>query len=164
MIANEVVNPTQDISARSPVVTSDPAPRQSLDSARFPRHPRSSLRDRRFGREPPTAEEWFEDVGLNDEQKAAAQQAQQQHQLPVKKRGFFSKFGSEHPAAEPQAQTPPGTNNQGSSSSAQTTVSRFLISGRKRGQSGQGAELGQIERPKTAGSVVEAQEISGVQT
>ncbi|KAJ9130623.1 hypothetical protein NKR23_g12106 [Pleurostoma richardsiae] len=118
-----------DISARSPIVIHDALPpRQSLDSARFPRHPRSALAERRFGREPPTAEEGFEDVGLNDEAK--------QHPQQPKKRGFFSKFSDGvHQEAGPGNATP---------------VSRFLIPGRKRGQSGQGAELGSIE-PRTVG-------------
>ncbi|KAG9231591.1 hypothetical protein BJ875DRAFT_486874 [Amylocarpus encephaloides] len=69
-----------DISARSPVSTHDIG-RQSLDSARIPRLPRSAMNERRFERQPPTAEEGFEDVGLNDEAKH------------TKKKGFFSKFG-----------------------------------------------------------------------
>ncbi len=96
------------------------------------------MNDRRFERAPPTAEEGFEDVGLNDEQK---------HQ--PKNRGFFAKFGSEHQDAA--AAVP--------ANSASPTLSRFqLMSGRKRGQCGQGAELGQMDRPQTATSV-EAQEI-----
>ena len=107
----------QDISARSPVYVHD-APRQSLDSARFPRMPRSSIRDRPFDRQPPTAEEGFEDVGLNDEQKQLSQLSQQ-----PKKRGFFSKFSD---SQEP------------SNHSHMQGMSRF-IPGRKRAQSGQGA-------------------------
>jgi len=109
-----------DISARSPVVSSDTG-RQSLDSARIPRLPRSAIAERRFQRQPPTAEEGFEDVGLNDEQKQP------------RKKGFFSKFGE---SGEQGSQSPTG--------------SRFHITGRKRGQSGQGAELGNIERPGTS--------------
>jgi hypothetical protein len=97
--------------------------RQSLDSTRLSRLPRSAIGERRFEREPPTAEEGFEDVGLNDEQSKP------------KRRGFFSKFG------DPQE---PGT--------VIPITSRFHIAGRKRGQSGQGAELGNIERPETSGS------------
>jgi len=117
-----------DISARSPVTGSDNG-RQSLDSARIPRLPRSAIGERRFERQPPTTEEGFEDVGLNDEQNKP------------KKKGFFSKFGE---PTEPGAPSPTG--------------SRFHITGRKRGQSGQGAELGSIERPGTAGSA-EIQEV-----
>lgn len=118
-----------DISARSPVLAHDP-PRQSLDSARFARIPRSSVRDCGFEREPPTTEEAFEDVGLNDDQQQQAQ--------PPKKRGFFSKFSDSQ-------ESNPTSHNQGMS------VARF-IPGRKRAQSGQGAELGQIERPKSSHS------------
>lgn len=102
--------------------------RQSLDSARLPRLPRSSIGERRFERQPPTAEEGFEDVGLNDEQNK------------VKRKGFFSKFGE---TGEYRAPSP--------------TTSRFHITGRKRGHSGQGAELANIERPGTAGSVESSQ-------
>ncbi|KAI2616408.1 hypothetical protein GGS26DRAFT_578070 [Hypomontagnella submonticulosa] len=114
-----------DISAKSPVLVYD-QPRQSLDSARFPRSPRMSVRNRPW--DPPTAEEGFEDVGLNDEKQA------QQH---PKKRSFFAKFSE---SQEPSAQS------QGMG------MSRF-IPGRKRAQSGQGSELGSIERPKSRQSV-----------
>lgn len=90
-----------------------------MDSARLPRLPRSAVHERRFERQPPTAEEGFEDVGLNDEQKAK--------EAP-KKKSFF-KFGDSDDGA-----------------------SRFHVMGRKRGQSGQDAELGSIDRPGTANS------------
>ncbi|CAM1506992.1 Fc.00g066330.m01.CDS01 [Cosmosporella sp. VM-42] len=108
-----------DISARSPITPNPDFPqRQSLDSARYPRLPRSAM-DRSFERQPPTAEEGFEDVGLDD------------HKQPApKKRSFFSKF------SETQEKHPAG----------QQSSSRFLS--RKRAQSGQGAELGTIEQPK----------------
>jgi len=116
-----------DISARSPIPrSSSDMGRQSLDSARIPRLPRSAIGDRRFERQPPTAEEGFEDVGLNDE-----------HAKQAKKRGFFSKFGD-------------GSSEQAAPSA--TTGSRFHIGGRKRGQSGVGEELGNIQRPETANS------------
>lgn len=70
-------------------------------------------------RQPPTAEENFEDVGLDDHK----HQTGPQH---PRRRGFFSKF------SEGQEKDP--------------NVSRFL--GRKRGQSGQGSELGSIDHPK----------------
>ncbi|KAK6958070.1 hypothetical protein Daesc_000863 [Daldinia eschscholtzii] len=114
-----------DISARSPVMIRD-QPRQSLDSARFPQSPRISVRNRPW--DPPTAEEGFEEVGLNDDQK----------QQP-KKRGFFSKFSESQ-------ESPAHTQGLG--------MSRF-IPGRKRAQSGQGAELGNIERPKSRQSIDE---------
>lgn len=102
--------------------------RQSLDSARLSRLPRSAINERRFERQPPTAEEGFEDVGLHDEAK----------QQQTKKKGFFSKFGD---------------------SEQSQSGSRFHITGRKRGQSGVGEELGNIQRPGTAGSSNEVKEI-----
>lgn len=84
------------------------------------------MNERRFERHPPTAEEGFEDVGLNDDQ----------NKQP-KKRGFFSKFGEN---SEPNAQSP--------------TTSRFHIGGRKRGQSGVGEELGSIQQPTAGGKEV----------
>ncbi|KAI8629258.1 hypothetical protein F5Y19DRAFT_95065 [Xylariaceae sp. FL1651] len=120
-----------DICAKSPVIVYD-APRQSLDSARFARNPRSSVRDRSFDNELPTAEEGFEDVGLNDDQKQNPQQS--------KKKSFFAKFSESQDS---------NTHGQG--------MARF-IPGRKRAQSGQGSELGHMERPKSAQSV-ENQEV-----
>jgi len=111
-----------DISARSPILQNDIG-RQSLDSARLPRLPRSAMNERRFERQPPTAEEGFEDVGLNDEAKQP------------KRKGFFSKFGENTDPASPSP-----------------TGSRFHLGGRKRGQSGVGEELGNIPRPGTAGT------------
>ena len=117
---------SQDISARSPIMQPENG-RQSLDSARMPRLPRSAVKERYFDRQPPTAEEGFEDVGLNDEAKQP------------KKKSFFSKFGD---SSETQSAKAIGT----------TTTSRFHIGGRKRGQSGVGEELGTIQRPGTSGS------------
>ncbi|OLN95941.1 hypothetical protein CCHL11_05041 [Colletotrichum chlorophyti] len=123
-----------DISARSPIPQNDIPQRQSLDSARFPRLHRSAF-DRRPDRDLPTADEAFEDVGLEDHK----------HQQPNRKRGLFSRFGdSDH--KEPSASSP------------NSSVTRFLTgAGRKRGQSGQGSELGTIERPKSAASVETAE-------
>ncbi|KAI1459381.1 hypothetical protein F4805DRAFT_79325 [Annulohypoxylon moriforme] len=117
-----------DISARSPVIVHD-QPRQSLDSARFTRSQRMSIRNRPW--DPPTAEEGFEEVGLNDDQK----------QQP-KKRSFFSKFSESQEPSAPHSQ------------STGMGMSRF-IPGRKRAQSGQGSELGHIERPKSRQSIDE---------
>lgn len=117
-----------DVSARSPVPNFDPPTRQSLDSARFPRTPRSAVHEHRISRDLPAADERFEDVGLNDDQKIT---------VPPKKRGFFSKFGSEHDETQANGSGTSGT-------------SRFLMPGRKRAQSGQGAELAPIQRPKSA--------------
>lgn len=128
-----------DISAKSPVspTTADFsfAPRQSLDSARFPRMPRQSmLSERRFRRDFPTPEESFEEVGLNDDKQQQAQ--------PAKKRGFFSKFGSD---ATPEHNATPLKEKENGQA-----MSRFLP-GRKRGQSGQGAELMPVaDRPSSA--------------
>lgn len=114
----------QDVSARSPI-SHDAPQRQSLDSARFPRLPRAAM-DRKAERPLATAEETFEDIGLDDNHK---------HQQPApRRRGFFSKFSDDK--------------DKDGSGQGGTTVSRLLMSGRKRGQSGQGAELGHIERPK----------------
>lgn len=124
----------QDITARSPVVGHDLPARQSLDSARFPRLPRSAA-DRKLSPELPTADEGFEEVGLDDAAK------QQSAPAPHRRRLFFTKFTEPHDK-EPSTATP--------------GMGRFLT-GRKRGQSGQGAELNAIERPRTATSV-EAQE------
>ncbi|KAK7737505.1 hypothetical protein SLS53_006578 [Cytospora paraplurivora] len=136
-----------DISARSPVVTNDPFPsRRSMDSARFPRMPRQRLFDRDFPTNitPEEAEgeglegEGFEDVGLNDEKPQSQQQAPTQ---APKKRGFFSKFSDNSS----------NNNQENSQTSSSAMTSRFsILPGRKRGQSGQGAELGHYERPRTA--------------
>ncbi|KAL6858379.1 hypothetical protein J3F83DRAFT_355563 [Trichoderma novae-zelandiae] len=110
-----------DISARSPITAYDVPARQSLDSARFARMPRSAFN--RNMEQLPTAEENFEDVGLDDQKQ------------PPRKRGFFSKL------TETQDKD---------ASSPQTGVSRFLMPGRKRAQSGQGSELGTMETPVVA--------------
>lgn len=112
-----------DVSAKSPVISYENG-RQSLDSARMPRLPRSALNERRFERQPPTAEEGFEEVGLNDEK-----------EKQIKKKSFFSRLGEGGDEVKPS-----------------NTPSRFHIPGRKRGQSGVGEELGNIQRPGTAGS------------
>lgn len=153
-ITNTHTHQPQDVSARSPIVITDTtAPRQSLDS-RFPRLPyhRSSLAERRPA-VPTTAveESNFEDVGLNDENSRPQNQP--------KKRSFFSKFGSDEssteatPAVQAHQQTQQTTQHAG-------IASRLLGGSRKRGQSGQGAELGVMplgERPKTASTLVETE-------
>ncbi|GAO15559.1 hypothetical protein UVI_02020320 [Ustilaginoidea virens] len=73
-----------------------------------------------FQRQPPPADEGFEDIGLDDQKQQA------------RKRGFFAKLTESQDA------------------SGQPTVSRFLMPGRKRGHSGQGAELNPMNRPKEA--------------
>ncbi|KAI9816410.1 MAG: hypothetical protein M1832_005077 [Thelocarpon impressellum] len=114
-----------DISARSPVTQPDAPPRQSLDS-RFARLPKSAVTARRLDREPPTAEEGFEDVGLHDEAKP-------------KKKSIFSRF-----ADSSDASVPPH-------SSTSSAHFGFHLPGRKLGHSGQGAELGKIDRPGSSG-------------
>ncbi|KAM6539373.1 hypothetical protein FALCPG4_001180 [Fusarium falciforme] len=113
-----------DISARSPVPNPDFPPRQSLDSARLPRLPRSAV-ERSF-KQPPTAEERFEDVGLDDHKQSQAQ---------PQKRSFFSKFSE---------------SREKDTTSTQPAVSRFLMHGRKRAQSGQGSELGPMDNNTNA--------------
>jgi hypothetical protein len=87
----------------------------------------------RFARREPATEEEdaFEDVGLDDP--PPSQQAP-----PGRRRGLFSMFGD--------------TQNTGPSASAGVPVVSRLIAGRRRNHSGQGAELGRIERPGTAAS------------
>ncbi|MCJ1240659.1 hypothetical protein MMC14_008663 [Varicellaria rhodocarpa] len=115
-----------DISARSPIYQDGTSARQSLDS-RSPRTPRSAINGNgRFERPNPTDEEGFEEVGLNDEAKP-------------KKRGIFSRFGDQVDAPASEDSSRPSSSHRG-----------FHLPGRKRGQSGQGAELGNIDRPASA--------------
>lgn len=114
-----------------------------MDSSRVSRMPRQRL----FERDPPTAVEegdgeGFEEVGLNDDNNRQNMHSQQAPAPPQpRKRGFFAKFsdhnqetGSVSPVASPSP-----------------TTSRFsILPGRKRAQSGQGAELGSMDRPRTA--------------
>ncbi|GME23140.1 hypothetical protein GTA08_BOTSDO05115 [Neofusicoccum parvum] len=117
-----------DISARSPIAENlEVRPRQSLDSRRLPR---SSLNERRFERPISTTEEAFEDVGLNDEP------------AKPKKKSFFARFGdSSENLAKPESRPSSGLG--------------FHLTGRKRGQSGQGAELSPM--PRSDGTEVPVQ-------
>jgi hypothetical protein len=98
------------------------------------RLPRTSMNGNTFEKPQSTEEEeGLEEVDLHDEPKP-------------KKKSFLSRFG------ESASDTP--------SLAGETTKSHFglHLPGRKRGQSGQGAELGNIERPgsskgKSDGSV-----------
>ncbi|KAI5250540.1 hypothetical protein AUEXF2481DRAFT_43665 [Aureobasidium subglaciale EXF-2481] len=100
-----------DISARSPVIPPEGRPRQSLDSSHHRQPPRSSLA---LNRPLPTADEGFEDVGLEDPK--------------PKKRGFLSRLTD--------------SNDDGPDSRPTSSHHGFHFgSGRKRGQSGTGAEL-----------------------
>lgn len=125
-----------DVSAKSPVITHHVPPRQSLDSARFPRLPRSSLPYRDGARpletEPESDTGSFEDVGLGEPSPYLG--------APSRRRGFFGMFSESHEV------DPDGL-----------AVSRFLPGRRRRGQSGQGAELGSMERPETSASHDEVQ-------
>lgn len=83
-------------------------------------------------------EEDFEDVGLNDSSKQ--DEDFKQHQ--AKKRGIFSRFGDHAPDSQAPADAPrPNSSHRG-----------FHLPGRKRGQSGQGAELGSINQPIVQGN------------
>ncbi|KZF22283.1 hypothetical protein L228DRAFT_247938 [Xylona heveae TC161] len=109
-----------DISARSPVIQPEGyAPRQSLDS-RTSRLPRSAVNGKHFDPPKVTDEEPFEDIGLNDDTKP-------------KKKGIFSRFGD-------------SSDSPSDNSNANSSHRTFHFSGRKRGQSGQGAELGNMDR------------------
>lgn len=82
-----------------------------------------------FERPQPTEEEWFEEVGLNDEIKP-----------PPKRKSIFARFGDSSDSAGGGDNSRPSSSHRG-----------FHLPGRKRGQSGQGAELGQIDRPPVVG-------------
>ena len=81
-----------------------------------------------------TVEESFEEVGLDDQKQQLQQQEVKSQQGPPRKRGFFSKLTSD------QEKDPNASSSQ--------PMSRFLNVGRKRGQSGQGSELGSIDQLK----------------
>ncbi|KAI9696538.1 MAG: hypothetical protein M1836_005557 [Candelina mexicana] len=127
-----------DISARSPVIQPEATPpRQSLDSrtnSRTNSYSRSAVNGRPFEPPQPTAEEGFEDVGLNDEVKP-------------KKRGLFSRFGDTSDTT--------GSSESRPSSSHHSPIHGFHFTGRKRGQSGQGAELRQIDKQNTNPAAVD---------
>ena len=92
---------------------------------------RSAVNSSEYERPAPTQEEAFEDVGLNDEAK----------QPQPKKKSIFSRFG-ENSEPNTNSETPrPTSSHRG-----------FHLPGRKRGQSGQGAELGNIDQLKNSGS------------
>lgn len=89
------------------------------------RPPRSAVQSSGQSERPQlTEEEVFEDVGLNDDPKL----------LPKKKR-IFSRFGDNHEMSQSTENSRPNSSHRG-----------FHIPGRKRGHSGQGAELGKIDR------------------
>ncbi|MCJ1314630.1 hypothetical protein MMC25_008312 [Agyrium rufum] len=165
-----------DISARSPIYQPDGAtPRQSLDSRTSrPLHTPSSsstsgsLRIRGQGQAQPLQsssvysqqnqqqqnqrpnldeDPAFEDVDFN----AKPTQNNQHPTAAPKRKGLFARFG-ESSTTEPSSTN----NNTGANGQSQQSESRpgssglhnFHIMGRKRGQSGQGAELGSILKEK----------------
>ncbi|KAL2759139.1 hypothetical protein ACRALDRAFT_1075410 [Sodiomyces alcalophilus JCM 7366] len=140
-----------DISARSPVTNHDLPPRQSLDSARFPRFPRTNLHRSRVGEQPTVEESGFEEVGLHDEQGNKERQPQQQQtqaqaqSQTQRRRGLFARFGDSHGHGHDSREQSPAT-----TPTFGNPVSRFLMPGRKRAQSGQGSELGPMERTPAA--------------
>ena len=69
-------------------------------------------------------------MGLNDERKE-----------PPKKKSIFARFGDNAESPTTGDAPRPTSSHRG-----------FHLPGRKRGQSGQGSELGNIERPMTNGS------------
>ncbi|KAL9092265.1 MAG: hypothetical protein Q9165_004439 [Trypethelium subeluteriae] len=126
-----------DISARSPIFNPDSSlpPRQSLDSRRARL---AAPRNSSVGTPPlprpatPLEDEAFEDVGLNDE-------PTKPHGNATKKRGIFSRFGGEasggdHPNVQGQTERPGSSGHW------------HFGGGRKRGWSGQGAELGSMRQ------------------
>ncbi|GAB7361012.1 hypothetical protein MBLNU230_g1055t1 [Neophaeotheca triangularis] len=127
-----------DISARSPITTPSERPRASLDSRTFQQPPRTSSSLHRPGAAPiqPTPESDFEDVGLDDPKPQAQ---------PVKKRGIFSRLTE---SASSSSHRESGDGNQSQTGSERPASSgspwHHFGSGRKRGQSGQGSELGSL--------------------
>lgn len=113
-----------DISAKSPVQYSDSVQsRTSLDS-RFSRlGERPSMTSQNFTKPRSMEEDVFEDVGLADED------------AKPKRRGLFSRFGDNSSEV--------ATNNSNRPSSSHLG---FRLPGRKRGQSGQGSELGNYKQ------------------
>jgi len=130
-----------DISARSPVVHHDRPPRASLDSRTFlpplpPPPPRTS-NNFTPPRPPRTQEEvaGFEEVDIGEGDKPVPQ-----HPPPPKKRGLFSRI------------TDGGDRSERPSSADGKASGAWHLPGRRRGQSGQGSELGTIP-PKREGTV-----------
>lgn len=120
---------TKDITGRAPIVhTESFNSRASMDSRRMPR---SSVNHTTFERPPPSEEEEakFEEVGLNDDK---------DKQQP-KKRSFMSRFGDS------------STNESQGDGKHHFNI----LSSRKRGQSGSGAELNSMgkgdSRPSSKG-------------
>ncbi|MCJ1245050.1 hypothetical protein MMC30_002251 [Trapelia coarctata] len=151
-----------DISARSPITHADTptSARQSLDSSlRSPRTPRSALTAAHFKPPQPTSEEAqdapFEDVNLNSSAKPPSSNPSSHSNFhshsnatptddpaKPKRRSLFARFGD---SADPSASTSDADKEGGSRPGS--SHRGFHLPGRKRGQSGQGSELGQIPKP-----------------
>ncbi|KAI9825486.1 MAG: hypothetical protein M1826_006982 [Phylliscum demangeonii] len=119
-----------DISARSPVLPSEGfGARHSIDS-RMPPSPKSRRLDQSVDRQPVPEEEAFEDVGLAEDVKP-------------KKRSIFPRFiaGSDASTSAASAGYHHG----------------FSFAGRKRGLSGQGAELHNIPRPVSTATEIQVE-------
>lgn len=106
------------------------SPRQSMDSSRALRSPPPKFRQS-LERSAQSDDDAFEDVGLNDETK----------QPQPKKKGIFSRFGDNSQAGD----------HTGDAARPSSSHRGFHLPGRKRGQSGQGAELGTIDYPGNKG-------------
>ncbi|RMZ85709.1 hypothetical protein DV737_g397, partial [Chaetothyriales sp. CBS 132003] len=118
-----------DISGRSPILHADSyASRTSLDS-RSVYLSRPALNGGTFRKPGETRDDGFEDVKLNDD---ASRQQQ------PKKKGFLSRFGD--------------VNSHDSSGTEQKSLG-FHIPGRRRGQSGSGQELGDVQRSDSKAKV-----------
>lgn len=127
----------QDISARSPVPSEYSVPtRQSLDSRRALQPPRSSVTrgDRQsIDRVGAPSEEGFEEVKLNEDGKP-------------RKKGIFGFGGQAAPKPLSDVERP--------------SSGHHFFTGRRRGQSGGGAELKAMERPTSRNSQSKAAERS----
>ncbi|KAF2276088.1 uncharacterized protein EI97DRAFT_473979 [Westerdykella ornata] len=156
-----------DISARSPIPEYfDNRPRLSLDARhsldarrsldvrRSRARPRSSLQEQRpsssTADESPhadaDAEQEFEDVGLDDEPKPAP-----------KKKGLFARFGGESSHENGAA----GSEEKSSGSGVSSHL-HFGFPGRKRAQSGQGAELKSMSRAAESAQGEARTQVEGV--
>lgn len=112
----------QDVTGRSPIIHSDSYnSRTSLDSRQV-RLPRPIMNGSTFDKPQtiPAEDSAFEDVGLNDDP------------AKPKKRSFLSRFGE-------------STSSNANTSDDGKPHHFHLLSGRKRGQSGTGSELGNMD-------------------
>jgi hypothetical protein len=120
----------QDISARSPVLPPESRPRASLDSRTFLPPPRMSNSFQRPVQVPQTQEEdKFEDVSIDDPKPPLVQ----------KKRGIFARMVDGVPGVG-------DASNRPTTSSESRGGAWHNLTSRRRGQSGQGAELGSMPK------------------